>query len=97
MDVHVEPKALVDTPRVRALRHRVRAAMNQPPVGWDGPERIDPRFMSEHLAVRKARAIALKLSSMPTDLWAGQLFAGSMTLETPRVHAERAFPEYTTD
>jgi len=34
---------------------------------------------------------------MPTDLWDGQLFAGSMTLEHPRVHAERGFPDYTTD
>jgi len=53
--------------------------------------------MGEPLAVRKARAIALKLSQMPTDLWDGQLFAGSMTLEEPRVHAEWGFPDYTTE
>jgi formate C-acetyltransferase len=47
--------------------------------------------------VRKARAIALKLAHMPTDLWADQLYAGSMTLEDPRLHAEKGFPEYTTD
>jgi len=53
--------------------------------------------MSEPLAVRKARAIALKLSRMPDDLWEGQLFAGSMTLEEPRIHAEGGFPDYVTD
>jgi len=52
--------------------------------------------MSEPLAVRKSRAIALKLSAMPSDLWDGQLFAGSMTLEEPRIHAEWGFPDYTT-
>ncbi len=83
------------TERVADLRKRVRDAMEQPPVGWDCPARIDERYMSEHIAVRKARAIALKLSKMPTDLWDGQLFAGCMTLEHPRVHAEQGFPEYT--
>jgi formate C-acetyltransferase len=34
---------------------------------------------------------------MPTDLWDGQLFAGSMTLETPRLHTEWDFPDYTTE
>ncbi len=84
-----------ETPRVADLRRRVRAAMEQPPAAWDCPTAIDERFMAEPLIVRKARAIALKLSHMPTDLWAGQLFAGSMTLEAPRVHAEWGFPDYT--
>ena len=86
-----------DTERVLDLRRRVRDAMECPPVAWACPERIDDRCMSEPLPVRKARAIALKLSQMPPDLWAGQLFAGSMTLEEPRVHAEWGFPEYTTE
>jgi pyruvate-formate lyase len=85
-----------DTPRVAHLRRRVRDAMERSPVAWDCPPHIDERVMPEPLAVRKARAIALKLSRMPTDLWAGQLFAGSMTLEEPRLHAEWGFPEYTT-
>ncbi|MFQ6098277.1 MAG: pyruvate formate lyase family protein, partial [Armatimonadota bacterium] len=87
---------LPDTQRVKDLRRRVRAAMEQPPVAWDCPARIDDAHMHEPLPVRKARAIALKLSQMPTDLWEGQLFAGSMTLESPRVHAEWGFPDYTT-
>ncbi len=86
-----------DTARVADLRRRVRAAMGRPPVGWDCPARIDERFVSEPLAVRKARAVALKLSAMPTDLWPGQLFAGSMTLEEPRLHAEWRFPDYITE
>lgn len=86
-----------DTERTQDLRRRVREAMEQPPVGWDCPKHIDEAYMSEPVAVRKARAIALKLSQMPTDLWEGQLFAGSMTLENPRVHAERGFPGYTTE
>jgi len=86
-----------DTERVTDLRRRVRDAMEQPPVGWDCPVRIDDCYISEPLPVRKARAIALKLSQMPTDLWDGQLLAGSMTLEEPRVHAERGFPDYTTE
>jgi len=86
-----------DTARVAELRERVRAAMERPPVTWSCPERIEDRFMSEPLAMRKARAIALKLSHMPTDLWRGQLFAGCMTLEEPRVHAEWGFPDYTTE
>ena len=95
----LEPEArreIGDTPRVQSLRQRVCEAMERPPVLWDCPARIPAQFMSDALAVRKARAIALKLSLMPTDLWAGQLFAGSMTLEEPRVHAEFAFPDYTT-
>ena len=86
-----------DTPRVLDLRARVREAMDRPPVAWECPARIDDRFLSEPLAVRKARAIALKLSRMPADLWDGQLFAGSMTLEDPRLHAEWGFPDYVTD
>ena len=86
-----------DTDRVADLRRRVRDGMETPPVGWDCPVRIDDRYMSEPLPVRKARAIALKLSLMPSDLWDGQLFAGSMTLEHPKVHAERGFPDYTTE
>jgi len=89
--------AIPDTPRLAALRRRVRDAMERPPVRWECPARIDEQFMGEPLAVRKARAIALKLSQMPTDLWDGQLFAGSMTLEAPRVHAEWGFPDYVTD
>ena len=79
-----------DTPRVVDLRTRVRAAMERDAVPWQGPTRIDERYTDEPLAVRKARAIALKLSLMPVDLWRGQLIAGSMTLERPRVHAEWA-------
>ena len=78
------------------LRRRVREAMALPPCTWDCPARIDDCHMGELLPVRKARAIALKLSRMPTDLWDGQLLAGSMTLESPRLHAERGFPDYTT-
>jgi len=85
-----------DTDRVADLRRRVRDGMETPPVGWDCPDRIDDRYMSEPLPVRKAWAIALKLSHMPGDLWGGQLLAGSMTLERPKVHAERGFPDYTT-
>lgn len=80
--------------RVMELRKRVRKAMEVPLAEWRCPERIDPLFMAEPLAVRKARAIALKLSSMPDDLWEGQLLAGSMTLENPRIHAEWGFPGY---
>ena len=87
---------LPDSPRVRDLRRRVRLAMETPPDRWPIPARIDERFMSEPLAVRKARAIALKLQHMPTDLWDGQLIAGSMTLEEPRLHAEWDFPDYVT-
>ncbi|MDH7569416.1 MAG: pyruvate formate lyase family protein [Armatimonadota bacterium] len=85
-----------DTPRVAALRRRVREAMNLPPAEWQCPSRIDDGLMGEPLPVRKAHAVALKLSRMPTDLWEGQLFAGSMTLENPRIHAERGFPDYVT-
>ena len=85
------------TERVQDLRQRVRSAMEQPPVGWKCPARIDGKFMSEPIPIRKARAVALKLSQMPTDLWDGQLLAGSMTLENPRIHAEWGFPDYVTD
>ncbi len=87
---------IADTERVIDLRRRIREAMEQPPVGWDCPKQIDDQYMSDPIPVRKARAIALKLSRMPTDLWNGQLMAGSMTLEKPRVHAERGFPNYVT-
>ena len=86
-----------ETPRVADLRRRVRAAMEEPPAAWDYPTRIPPEQMAEPLAVRKARAMALKLAHMPSDLWDGHLIAGSMTLEAPRVHAEWGFPDYVTD
>ena len=86
----------IETARVKDLRKRVRAAMEWPPVTWECPERIAAEYLHEPLPVRKARAIALKLSRMPTELWEGQLFAGSMTLEHPRVHAEWGFPDYLT-
>ncbi|MFH1086301.1 MAG: pyruvate formate lyase family protein [Chloroflexota bacterium] len=94
-----------DTPRVADLRRRVRAAMGIAPVYARGSERIAEAYMSEPLPVRKARALALKLSEMPTDVWGGQLFCGSLTLENPRTHYEPGkafrggsggFPDYTT-
>ncbi len=90
------PLEFADTPRVADLRRRVRTAMGVPPADWDCPPRIDDRYMSEPLAVRNARAFALKLSLMSTDLWDGQLFAGSMTTENPRLEYEGGFPDYTT-
>jgi pyruvate-formate lyase len=90
-----EPTA--ETARVADLRRRVRDAMERPPAAWDCPPAIDAAHLDDPLPIRKARAIALKLAHMPTDLWAGQLLAGSMTLERPRVHAERGFPDYLTD
>ena len=90
-------KHRTDTERVADLRRRVRRAMELPPANWQCPAHISDEFMSEPLAGRKAQAIALKLAHMPTDLWRGQLFAGSMTLEDPRVHAEWGFPDYTTE
>ncbi len=90
-------RALPDTDRVLDLRERVRAATHQPPVVWDCPPRLDDSQMAAPLPVRKALAIALKLSQMPTDLWRGQLFAASMTLEAPRIHAEWGFPDYVTE
>jgi len=86
-----------ETARVAALRERVRAAMERPPAPWSCPAAIDPQHLSEPLPVRKARAEALKLASMPEALWEGQLFAGSMTLEEPRIHAEWGFPDYLTE
>jgi pyruvate-formate lyase len=86
-----------DTPRVANLRARVRDAMERPPARWRCPERIPAKHMTDPLPVRKARALALKLAHMPADLWQGQLFAGSMTLEEPRIHAEWGFPGYVTD
>ena len=86
-----------ETARVADLRRRVRAAMDEPPAAWHCPERIPVEQMNEPLAVRKARAMALKLAHMPLELWDGQLIAGSMTLESPRVHAEWGFPDYVTD
>jgi pyruvate-formate lyase len=97
MGVLTSPQERIDTPRVADLRRRVRDGMETPPVGWEGPAGIDEGLMSEPLAVRKAHAIALKLAHMPTDLWRGQLFAGSMTLEDPKLHLEWSFPEYTTE
>lgn len=91
------PWSLPDFPRVLDLRRRVREAMERPPLRREVPPRIDTRLMAEPLPVRKAHAIALKLQHMPTDLWAGQLFAGSMTLEAPRLHFEQGFPDYVTE
>lgn len=68
--------------------------MEIPPVVWKCPPRIEPLDPSEPVAVRKAGAISLKLRHMPVDLWKGQLIAGSMTLEKPRIHAEWGFPDY---
>lgn len=87
----------IDTARVADLRRRVRDAMEIPPAHWQCPARIADSFTAEPLPVRKALAVALKLSHMPADLWRGQLFAGSMTLESPRVHAEWGFPDYVTE
>jgi formate C-acetyltransferase len=92
-----ELRGTPDTARAAALRTRVRRAMEEPPVAWSCPERIGEQYMGEPLPVRKARATALKLANMPVDLWEGQLFAGSMTLEKPRAHAEWGFPDYLTD
>ncbi len=92
----METQTRSDTKRVKDLRQRVRIAMEHPPVEWDCPARIADKHMSKPLPVRKALAIALKLKYMPADLWEGQLFAGSMTLEKPRIHAEKGFPDYTT-
>jgi pyruvate-formate lyase len=86
-----------DTPRVTDLRNRVRAAMERPPEPWAYPRRIGDGHWDEPVALRKARAEALKLAHMPDDLWEGQLFAGSMTLEHPRLHAEWGFPDYLTE
>ena len=72
MDDRLEQYAFTDTPRVAALRGRVREAMERPAVEWDCPERIDDKYMSGPLAVRKARALGLKLAHMPADLWDGQ-------------------------
>jgi formate C-acetyltransferase len=85
-----------DTARVRDLRTRVRDAMEAPPTKWECPRRLPEEAMVRSVPVRKASAIALKLAHMPTDLWRGQLFAGSMTLEQPRMHAEGGFPDYLT-
>ncbi|MGE5529079.1 MAG: pyruvate formate lyase family protein [Patescibacteria group bacterium] len=94
-----EPKIFLnigETERAADLRRRVREAMARPPVLWDCPARLDGRYMSAPLAVRKARAMEQKLLAMPTDLWEGQLFAGSLTLEEPRLHCEWGFPDYAT-
>lgn len=90
-------RRIASTPRVLDLRKRIRDAMERPPVGWKCPESIEPLDPSEPVPVRKAKAIATKLAAMPTDLWDGQLFAGSMTLEYPRLHAEWGFPRYITE
>ncbi len=86
----------VETPRVLALRRRVRDAMALPAQDAPLPERLPPEQMDAPLQVRKARALALKLAHMPVDLWRDQLLAGSMTLEEPRLHYERRFPDYAT-
>ncbi len=88
--------AYADTPRVLDLRRRMREAMERPPAAAECPARIDDRYMGEPLPVRKARAIALKLSILPTALWGGQLLAGSHTLEEPRLHYEQGFPDYVS-
>jgi hypothetical protein len=85
----IESYLFPETPRVADLRRRVRTAMEAPAVSWDCPARIAADQMAKPLAVRKALATALKLAHMPLDLWDGQLIAGSMTLESPRVHAWR--------
>jgi hypothetical protein len=72
METVIQSCDRADTFRVAELRGRVRAAMERPPVPWDCPARIDDGFMAEPLPVRKARAVALKLSRMPTELWEGQ-------------------------
>ncbi len=86
----------VETERVRDLRRRVREAMEVAPIQWACPPRLAEAEMDAPLPVRKARALALKLSLMPADLWDGQLLAGSMTLEAPHVHYEHGFPDYAT-
>ncbi|MBT3275914.1 MAG: hypothetical protein HN368_22385 [Spirochaetales bacterium] len=85
-----------DTRRVENLRSRVRQAMYLTAETWACPEVIKPLDAQTPIAVRKAKALALKVSRMPTQLWDGQLFAGSLTLEEPRLHAEGGFPEYLT-
>ena len=96
--------SIQDSTRTVDLRLRVRKAMEESPDPWDGPKSIDRKFMSDPLPVRKARAIALKLSRMPDALWDGQLIAGSVTLEKPRIHAgdprvgaSQGFPDYLTE
>lgn len=88
--------AIASTPRVEDLRARVRKAMYLEPIEWDCPSAIAQEHRSEPIAVRKARALALKVSAMPDRLWDNQLFAGSLTLEVPRLHCERGFPKYLT-
>lgn len=90
-------RSLSDSVRVLSLRRRVRDAMEEPPAHWAGLARIADEALSKPLAVRKALAIALKLSAMPVDLRDGQLLAGSLTLESPRLHCEGGFPDYTTE
>ena len=95
--MNTEPWIYPETARAADLRRRVRAAMEEPPAAWNCPERIPAEQMDEPLAVRKARALALKLAHMPLEVWDSQLLAGSMTLESPRVHSEWGFPDYATD
>ncbi|MFB3882240.1 MAG: pyruvate formate lyase family protein, partial [Armatimonadota bacterium] len=97
MIVGAELTERTDTTRVADLRRRVRDAMEVGPAPWRCPPRIADSDMAAPLPVRKALAVALKLAHMPTDLWRGQLFAGSMTLEDPRIHAEWDFPDYVTE
>ena len=92
-----DPAAMPDTPRLADLRRRVRDAMEIDPQTWEGPERIEPLNAAEPVAIRKARAIAAKLNALPMGHWDGQLIAGSMTFEKPRLHLEHSFPHYLTD
>ncbi|NLF30942.1 MAG: hypothetical protein GX591_08660 [Planctomycetes bacterium] len=86
-----------DAPRVVDLRRRMREAMKHPPVPAARPARLDPFEEGEPICVRKARAIALKLRTMPLGLWDGQLLAGSLTFESPRVHIDGALPNWLGD
>ncbi len=86
----------LETPRVLALRRRVRDAMTLPAQQAALPESLPVEQMDAPLQVRKARALALKLAHMPVELWRDQLLAGSMTLEEPRLHYEYGFPDYAT-
>ncbi len=67
--------ALPDTPRVQALRTRVRRAMAVPPLTWECPPRIDDVYLSEPIPVRKARAIALKRGGYEARPWGASKLA----------------------
>ena len=85
---------IADSARIVGLRDRVRSAMYGDAVVWECPTGDFEIDFSEPIAIRKAKAIAFKLRTMPTDLWDGQLIAGSLTLENPRLHLEKSFPNY---